>query len=165
MSDAEPTLIVQEDTFFIVPRGRLKLREFGGGMIRVGGGEDSSGAPAELIFYERVDAEGPTRSSYSLVPVTDPTALKVALSAALGVRGVVKKRRSLYLARETRIHIDDVDGLGAFLELEVVLGTTDGAASHGEGVARCRELMETLNIGEDDLVDTAYIDLLEEVSR
>ncbi len=162
MSRVEPTLIVQEDTFFIVPRGRLKLREFGGGTVGTCGGEDSSDAPAELIFYERPDTEGPVSSTYSLVPVPDPAALKAALAAALGIRGVVKKRRSLYLAGETRIHIDEVEGLGTFLELEVVLETGDGASSREEGVARCRELMNALGVTESDLIDRAYIDLLEE---
>ena len=135
---------------------------FGGGTVGTCGGEDSSDAPAELIFYERPDTEGPVSSTYSLVPVPDPAALKAALAAALGIRGVVKKRRSLYLAGETRIHIDEVEGLGTFLELEVVLETGDGASSREEGVARCRELMNALGVTESDLIDRAYIDLLEE---
>jgi adenylate cyclase class IV len=179
VSDSGPTLIVQEDTFFVVPRGRLKLRVFGdatsGGRAPVvrddapayrerGASAHRMRSPAELIFYERVDTGGPTMSDYSLVPVMDPEALKSALAAALGVRGVVRKRRILYLAKETRIHIDEVDGLGTFLELEVVLPTAAGA-SPVDGDARCRELMDALGVGAADLVDVAYIDLLEEVAR
>ncbi len=150
LADSGPTIIVQEDTFFVVPRGRLKLREF------------RAAAAAELIFYERPDTKDPTASSYSLVAVQDPAALKAALSAALGVRGVVSKRRTLYRAGETRIHIDEVDGLGSFLELEVVLGTAGAVTSQEDGVARCRELMNALGVSTRDLVDRAYIDLLEE---
>jgi len=159
MSDVEPTLIIQEDTFFIVPRGRLKLREFGRGVSA------STGTAAELIFYERPDTEEPASSTYSLVPVPDPAALKAALTAALGIRGVVKKRRTLYLAGETRIHIDEVEGLGTFLELEVILETDHGASSREEGVARCLELMSALGIDEGDLMDRAYVDLLEEATE
>ncbi len=164
VSATRPVSIEQKDTFFNVRHGRLKLREFGEDTSEAGVGADAPGAgAAELIFYERPDTEEPTASSYSLVAVPDPAALKAALTAAIGVRGVVSKRRTLYLAGETRIHIDEVDGLGTFLELEVVLGTGAGAASHEEGVARCRELMSTLGIDEQDLIDRAYVDLLEEV--
>jgi len=152
LSSEGPKLIEQRDTFFVTPRGRLKLREFKNGT-------------AELIFYERPDTEEPTPSVYSLVPVSEPAALRDALEAALGIRGVVNKRRTLYLAGETRIHIDDVDGLGAFLELEVVLETGHGASTHEEGMARCRSLMSELDIPERDLIDRAYIDLLEEASE
>ena len=168
IADSGPTLITQEDTFFVVPRGRLKLREFGGAAESCGacgpegGAERSDRATAELIFYERPDTEEPMASTYSLVVVPDPPALKAALSAALGVRGVVSKRRTLYLAGETRIHVDEVDGLGSFLELEVVLGTAGGVTSQEDGVARCRELMDALGVDEHDLIDRAYIDLLEE---
>ncbi len=168
VADAGPTLIVQEDTFFVVSRGRLKLREFGGASGNPGG----AGAPAELIYYERPDTEQPTASTYSLVAVPDPGALKATLAAAIGIRGVVRKRRTLYVAGETRIHIDDVDGLGAFLELEVVLPGGEGedtgvtrdnqAPPSMDGMARCRELMDALRVADDDLIDKAYIDLLEE---
>ncbi|MCD4690816.1 class IV adenylate cyclase [bacterium] len=147
-----PTLIEQEDTFFSVPRGRLKLRDFGD-------------ATAELISYERVDAEGPTRSTYSRARVGDLSATKSALAAAFGVRGIVRKRRSLYMVGETRIHIDEVEGLGTFLELEVVLPVDAASATADGGSARCRELMDELCVAEEDLVDVAYIDLLETATR
>ena len=136
--------IDQEDIFFQVPTGRLKLRSFPAGH-------------AELIFYQREDTEGPKRSTYQLVPVEAHAALKAALTAALGVRGVVAKRRWLYLAGQTRIHLDSVAGLGDFMELEVVLRPTQTDA---EGAAIAAELMAQLGVASHDLIEGAYIDLI-----
>ncbi len=84
--------------------------------------------------------------------------MKSALSVALGVRGVVRKTRTLYLVGQTRIHLDEVAGLGDFMELEVVLhpGQTDE-----EGQAIARDLMTRLGVEEKDLLEGAYMDLLE----
>jgi adenylate cyclase class IV len=139
-----PELIVQEDTFFPVPRGRLKLRVF-------------SGTSGELILYERPDAPGPKSSSYRIVPTRHPRSLLALLSAALGVLGVVRKRRHLFLAGQTRIHVDEVEGLGSFVELEVVLRE---GQSEAEGQSVARGLMAELGIAEADLVAGAYLDLL-----
>lgn len=139
-----PTTLVQVDTFFPVPRGRLKLRRF----------EDGAG---ELIFYERADTDGPRTSTYTIVPCADAPALERVLAAALGVRGVVAKRRELFLIDRTRVHLDDVEGLGQFLELEVVLAE-DETPAEGERVAR--RLLEALQVPGDALVAPAYIDLL-----
>ena len=109
LATAPPAVLSQTDTFFVVPRGRLKLRELGDGA-------------GQLIFYERPDRPGPKTSSYTRVACADPRALAAMLGAALGVRGVVHKRRELFLAGRTRIHLDDVRGLGHFLELEVKIG-------------------------------------------
>uniref|UniRef100_A0A8C3FEW7 CYTH domain-containing protein n=1 Tax=Chrysemys picta bellii TaxID=8478 RepID=A0A8C3FEW7_CHRPI len=73
----------------------------------------------QLIFYERPDSEGPKLSHYSISPTADPAGLKAVLSQALGVQGVVKKERRLYVVGQTRVHLDRVEGLGDFLELEV----------------------------------------------
>jgi adenylate cyclase class IV len=139
-----PELILQEDTFFAVPRGRLKLRVF----------SETSG---ELILYERPDAPGPKTSAYRIVPTRSPAALLDLLAAALGVLGVVRKRRHLFLAGQTRIHVDEVEGLGTFLELEVVLRAGQGV-SEGEAIAR--GLMAELGVAEEALVAGAYLDLL-----
>jgi predicted adenylyl cyclase CyaB len=139
-----PELIVQRDTFFHVPRGRLKLREFA----------DGSG---ELIQYTRADQTAAKTSSYKRVETTAPELLRQALAAALGVRGEVRKRRWLYLAGQTRIHFDDVEELGRFIELEVVL--RDGQ-SIAEGQQIATALMAKLGIVGTDLIDGAYIDLL-----
>ncbi|SEP07673.1 class IV adenylate cyclase [Aquisalimonas asiatica] len=108
IADGPPVLIEQTDTFFHVPRGRLKLREFGNGT-------------GELIQYIRADSSGPKQSTYVRSPTHEPQSLKEALSAALGVRAIVQKRRTLFMVGQTRIHLDEVKGLGRFIELEVVL--------------------------------------------
>jgi len=144
VADGPPALLIQSDTFFAVPRGRLKLRAFTDGT-------------AELISYLRHDVAGPRESRFAKVAVNDPDALTGVLGAALGVAGVVRKRRDLYRRGPTRIHLDEVDDLGSFLELEVEL--SDGqSATEGERIAR--ELMARLGIAEDDLVAGAYVDLL-----
>jgi len=137
-------LLEQEDTFFFSPRGRLKLRTFAGGR-------------GELIAYERPDAAGPKTSSYEIVPVEDPPRMKAALAAALGVRGVVRKRRTLLLAGRTRIHLDEVEGLGDFLELEVVLREGEEPAA---GEAEAERLLEALGVPGEERVSGAYLDLL-----
>ncbi|MEJ2144810.1 MAG: class IV adenylate cyclase, partial [Acidobacteriota bacterium] len=77
---------------------------------------------------------------------------------ALGVIGRVRKRRRLYLAGNTRIHLDEVEGLGSFLELEVVLS---GSQTVAEGEAVAQSLMRELGIPESDLIQGAYVDLIE----
>ncbi len=141
---AAPQVLVQTDTFFRVPSGRLKLREI-------------DGASAELIHYRRDDRPGPRSCEYSIVPVADPAAMKSLLSAALGVRAVVRKRRRLYLVGQSRIHLDDVEGLGRFVEIEVVMkpGQTREAATQ-----IVRDLAASLDIRDSDLVACAYVDLL-----
>jgi predicted adenylyl cyclase CyaB len=144
LSDSPCEEIAQEDTFFPTPTGRLKLRALGPDR-------------GELIFYQRADSAEPKPSHYRLATVKDPAALGAVLAAALGVRGVVRKRRRLYLIGRTRVHLDQVEGLGDFIELEVVLGEGE-AVSQGEAVAA--ELMDRLGIAWSDLVRGAYLDLL-----
>ena len=139
-------LISQVDTFFVVPRGRLKVRQFG----------DGSG---ELIAYDRADEAGPKQSSYIVASSADAHALCAALARALAVRGRVVKRRELYLVGRTRVHLDEVERLGAFLELEVVL--QDGEPMEA-GEREARDLMRRLGVEAKDLVTGAYLDLLEE---
>jgi predicted adenylyl cyclase CyaB len=145
ISDVPCEVLPQEDTFFKTPRGRLKLREI-------------SGRPAQLIYYERPDQEGPKRSNYQLFATQDPENLKRTLELAYGIRGVVRKTRYLYMAGQTRIHLDDVEGLGHFMELEVVLND-DQTDLEGEGITR--DLMSRLGIQASDLLDAAYMDMLE----
>jgi predicted adenylyl cyclase CyaB len=143
-ADYGPELIVQEDVFFPCASGRLKLRRF----------SETSG---ELIYYRRLDTEEPTESEFQKAPTGDPGAMASTMRAALGEIGVVRKHRTLYLIGQTRIHLDEVEGLGDWLELEVVL--EDGqTAEDGAGVAR--DLMVMLSIVEDDLEARAYFDLL-----
>lgn len=142
-----PTVLRQVDVFFHAPNGRLKLRT-----INV----DSPGESAELIFYDRPDATGPKTSDYVVVPVPDPAALRDALARAVGERATVTKVRTLYLVGRTRVHLDAVDGLGDFLELEVVLDTPGDAAA-GQRIAD--ELLRRFGIAPADLISGAYVDL------
>ena len=144
ISDTEVELLCQEDTFFNTPAGRLKLRVFG---PQVG----------ELIYYVREDSKEAKRSDYLITKTADPVGLKEALSFALGVRGVVRKRRLLYKSGPTRIHLDDVEGLGHFLELEYVMTAGEDFEQATKAV---QELMYRLEISDEDLMSHAYIDLL-----
>ena len=139
-----PRVIAQEDTFFQTPSGRLKLR------VPIQG-------PAELIYYERANETGPKRSLYSVAAIADAQALIRVLEESLGVRGVVRKTRELFIAADTRIHLDEVEFLGNFIELEVAMPGADEVS----GRRRCHELMQALGIRDEDLVEGAYIDMLE----
>lgn len=149
LADTPVQVIPQEDTFFAVAHGRLKLR------VR-------QADPAQLIYYERPDQDGPKRSDYQIFETKDPDNLKLTLGRALGVRGVVRKTRYLYLVGQTRVHLDDVEGLGQFMELEVVMrpGQLDA-----EGQAIARDLMSRLGVDPSDLLEGAYMDLLESRQR
>jgi predicted adenylyl cyclase CyaB len=147
LADGPQTQLMQDDTFFDCARGRLKLRDFGDGT-------------GELIHYERPDDAGPKLSDYVRAPTTDPAALREALARALGAASVVdrvRKTRWLLLAGATRIHLDRVDGLGDFLELEVVLSAQQGEA---EGEAIALSLLQRLGIAPAQLLRGAYLDLL-----
>ncbi|HTP00466.1 MAG TPA: class IV adenylate cyclase [Anaerolineales bacterium] len=146
LADAPVEVIPQEDTFFHAPKGRLKLRVRGQG-------------PAQLIYYERPDQDGPKRSDYQIFETTEPEPLKLTLGKALGVRGVVRKTRYLYLVGQTRVHLDDVEGLGQFMELEVVMQPGQPDA---DGQAIARELMSKLGVKPADLLEGAYMDLIEQ---
>ncbi len=144
LSGGPPRVLIQEDVFYPAARGRLKLRR-------------CAGEPAELIYYERFDSAGAKRSDYLIHTVPAPEELDRVLRAALGTRGVVRKVRHLYLAGNTRIHLDEVAGLGWFLELEVVLAP--GQAIE-DGCQLAEELREHLGVPASDLVAGAYLDLL-----
>ena len=92
-------LIEQEDIFFNVESGRLKLRIL-------------AADHGQLIFYQRPDRFGPKVSEYHISETAEPEKLKSVLSKALGIRGVVRKERHLYWIGQTRIHLDQVEGLG-----------------------------------------------------
>jgi adenylate cyclase class IV len=144
LADASERLIEQDDTFFACANGRLKLRDFGNGT-------------GELIHYQRADTTGPKLSDYVRVPTSDPAALREALARAHGVIGQVRKTRWLLIAGATRIHLDRVEGLGDFLELEVVLREGQGVQ---EGEAIAERLLRDLGIDPAQRLAGAYLDLL-----
>jgi predicted adenylyl cyclase CyaB len=145
LADGGPVVFTQTDTFFHCVRGRLKLRQL------------ANSAQGELIYYERPDESGPKESRYQVHRTADPDGMREMLAAALGVRGVVRKRRTLYFAGASRIHLDEVEGLGDFAEVEVVLEPEQDAA---DGAAVARKLMGQFGITPEQLVDQTYIDLL-----
>jgi homotetrameric cytidine deaminase len=138
-------LLRQRDTYFAVPHGRLKLRE-----------EEPGGAT--LIAYERPDAASERVSDYRLVPVAEPEPLRAALGAANGVSAVVVKRRRLLIWETVRIHLDEVRGLGSFVELEAVAEPGSDLSRERDQVARLRELLE---IGDEALREGSYADALQ----
>ena len=141
--------IVQDDTFFSCPNGRLKLRAF-------------SSAKGELIYYVRPDQAGPKESFYIISPTSSPDSLREALSMAYGQAGRVRKQRTLFLVGRTRVHLDIVENLGHFLELEVVLEDNE-PVKVGEAIAH--DLMVKLGISPDQLIEGAYVDMLNRGSR
>lgn len=143
-SDSPAETIVQHDFFFSCDKGRLKLRVF-----ESGGGE--------LIRYERQDVASARNSHYQIARTSDPEVLLDILTKSLGRTGEVKKTRLLYRIGQTRVHIDQVEGLGDFLELEVVL-RPDQTEAEGRRIAE--ELLAEFGIKRQQLVAEAYVDLL-----
>jgi predicted adenylyl cyclase CyaB len=143
LADGPPQLLRQEDHFYRTARGRLKLR--------------SVNDRAELIYYERPDVSGPKQSQYLVLSIPELQTAHRLLELVHGCRGVVRKERWLYLRGQTRIHLDRVENLGDFIELEVVL-RDDQSAADGEAIAH--RMMAELGIAQGELVEGAYIDLL-----
>ena len=136
--------ISQRDTYFSGARERLKLRE-------------QEPGDSELIAYGRPDETQSRVSEYRRVPVGDAQALREALGAALGTLVVVVKRRRLLLWDGVRIHLDEVHGLGSFLELEAV--APEGSDLSAER-AKVERLRGELGVDDGNLVATGYSDLL-----
>jgi len=131
----------QVDTYFRTARGRLKLRE-------------SSLSGGQLVPYLRPDAEGPRRSDYLVVPVEDPDALRGLLAELLGVHCVVRKEREIALAENVRIHLDRVEGLGSFVELEAVY--EGGPEAETAEAQKVEALLEALGLAGAERVAGSY---------
>lgn len=147
LAGSGPELIEQDDQFFPVPHGRLKLRRFADGS-------------AELIHYHRADGPGARASDYVRVPVPDADALALALGRANGLLGRVRKRRWLLLVGQTRIHLDRVEDLGDFMELEVVLRE---GQSDIEGQVIADTLMQELGLVSAARLSGSYLDALRDL--
>lgn len=134
----------QTDTYFNVDSGRLKLRE---GTIENG-----------LIYYNRPDTQSPKLSDIQLVPIEHPEQMIVLLTRALGVDVVVKKEREIYFIDNVKFHIDVVNKLGNFAEIEAI----DKTGDIGEAVLRkqCEHYMQLFSISQKDLVAESYSDML-----
>lgn len=136
----------QVDTYFRVPRGRLKLRE-------------SLFAGEQLIPYDRPDLPGPKRADYEVLPAPRGGRTKEIFGRLLGVEVIVEKVRRLWVLDDTRIHLDSVAGLGDFLEFEAVYPFGNPEA---ERLARLEvdRLLAAFGIAEGALVPRSYRDLL-----
>lgn len=144
IADQGAVEIEQDDTFFRCDAGRLKLRTL-------------SPSAGELIFYRRADQQGPKESFYQLTPTHEPDRLRETLSLAWGQIGRVQKKRTLLLVGRTRIHLDRVQGLGHFLELEVVLEEDEPLEA---GMQEANDIMAQLEVEPSQLIEGAYLDLL-----
>jgi homotetrameric cytidine deaminase len=147
--------ITQRDTYFRGARGRLKLRE----QTAPGSAlwDELIEYSHELIGYLREDSTDPRTSTYHRVPVADVEAFREALDAAYGTFVTVTKRRRLLLWEGVRIHLDEVEGLGSFLELEAVAEPDSDLALERQKIERLRGELE---IEDKNLVATSYADLV-----
>ena len=133
----------QLDTYFNVPQGRLKLREI-------------NTDKAELIYYERSDLAESRYSNYQICDIPEPVAFKQIATMALGMKGVVEKKRELWMFGDTRIHLDEVRNLGQFVELETVIRDQ----TEEEAQVEHQLVKGALGIKEKDLVSVSYSDLI-----
>ena len=134
----------QTDTYFQVPHGRLKLRE--------GNIENN------LIYYERSNQAGPKDSHFQLVKINDAVGLKEALTKANGIKVVVKKKREIYYIGNVKFHIDEVPGLGSFVEIEA--GNILADLSKEQLKEQCDYYLAAFNIKPEDLIEVSYSDML-----
>lgn len=134
----------QVDTYFSVPEGRLKLRQ---GDIET-----------TLIHYRRDDRSGPKDSHVTLHTPADGGSLLAVLRAALDVLVVVDKHRDIFWADNVKLHVDQVDGLGSFLEVEAI--GQDGTLGRDSLLAQCRQWLDDLGVEQNELVTHSYSDLL-----
>ena len=134
----------QTDTYFHVPHGRLKLRE--------GNIENN------LIYYERSNQAGPKDSHFQLVKINDAAGLKEVLTKANGIKVVVKKKREIYYIDNVKFHIDEVPGLGSFVEIEA--GNILADLSKEQLKAQCDYYLRDFGIKQEDLIEVSYSDML-----
>jgi adenylate cyclase class 2 len=134
----------QTDTYFNVARGRLKLRE--------GNIENN------LIYYERTNQAGPKNSHFKLVKVEDASGLKETLSQSIGIKVVVEKKREIWYIGNVKFHIDEVPGLGSFVEIEAGNILADLPAQQLK--EQCEFYLKEFRIGEEALVEVSYSDML-----
>jgi predicted adenylyl cyclase CyaB len=134
----------QTDTYFTVPKGRLKLRQ--------GNIENN------LIWYERNDQPGPKQSNFQLVAVEDAEGLRSILSKTIGIKIVVAKKREIYFIDNVKFHLDELPELGSFVEIEASNKTADLPVEQLR--EQCNHYMLAFAIEEKDLVYNSYSDML-----
>jgi predicted adenylyl cyclase CyaB len=136
-------ILIQRDTFFIAANGKLKLREQAG--------------ESWLIHYRRGEQRELQLSNYTIVPVSDPVAMRTMLANALGLLAEVRKHRTLMMRRNVRFHLDRVEGLGDFGEVEAVLADDDVPQTFHDEVAR---ILADLGVAACDLIEDSYFELM-----
>jgi adenylate cyclase, class 2 len=139
----------QTDTYFNSPNGRLKLRE--------GNIENN------LIYYERHNNPGLKQSHFHLVKVEDANGLKMVLTESMGLKVIVKKRREIYYIDNVKFHIDEVPGLGSFMEIEA--GNIIADLSKEKLQEQCDFYIKKFGIRDEDIIDVSYSDMLLEKSE
>ncbi len=162
-------VMYQTDTYFFSREGRLKLREI---RWEDTGDQDPETVSdsAELIWYLRADESSTKASRYRIMSVEDPQSMIASLDSAIGIRDIVSKRREVFLHKNVRIHLDTVDGLGDFMELEAVqsanedsptasTATWDEESKPGVQLGLLDWMMDQLGVERDHLLATSYIDL------
>jgi predicted adenylyl cyclase CyaB len=132
----------QIDTYFKVPNGRLKLRE---GNIE-----------NYLIFYEREDKEGPKQSNVILHKTEPDSSLKETLTKSLGILAIVDKQREIYFIDNVKFHLDSVQDLGTFMEIEAI--DTTGNIGQEKLLEQCNHYLELFGTQESDLLKNSYSD-------
>lgn len=134
----------QVDTYFNVPDGRLKLRR---GSIE-----------QNLIFYRRANSKTPKASDINLVPANHPDQLHNLLDNALSTKVVVDKKREIYFIDNVKFHIDEVQDLGTFVEIEAI--DQDGFIGEKKLHEQCQKYMKLFEIKDEDLIAGSYSDML-----
>jgi len=133
----------QIDTYFKCQHGRLKLRQ---GTIE-----------NALIFFQRSNQATPKQSDIALEKVPFENNLKTILSSALGIKTVVNKKRHIYFIDNVKFHVDEVEELGPFMEVEAIdeIGNIGLSKLHQQ----CDQYMQLLDIKPEHLITNSYSDL------
>jgi len=134
----------QKDTYFRVLHGRLKLRE--------GNIENN------LIHYVRPNQAGPKQSEITLFKSNPDSTLKSILSKSNGVLTVVEKKREIYFIENVKIHLDSVEGLGTFVEIEAI--DRDGSIGEEKLLVQCEYYLKLFGIDRNSLISNSYSDLM-----
>jgi len=136
----------QTDTYFALGERRLKMREFEGRRDVL------------LVYYERPDEVGLKESDVLLYDLPEPEPVKEMLTRVLGIQVIVRKRREIYRHEGVQVHLDEVDGLGRFLEFELAVEDSPGGVEAGR--ATLAAMRGKFGIPDEDLVASSYSDLL-----
>jgi adenylate cyclase class 2 len=137
-------ILKQIDTYFNINPGRVKLRNV-------------NGRKFELIYYSRVGKGSEMESDYEIIKLSDDKEIKSIMKSTIGIRGIVKKKRELYIFENVRIHLDTVSKLGTFIEFEIVCKSPKDLK---ETPRKMNYLKKVFEIKQKNLISKSYIDLI-----